>query len=111
MCRRRGVAPSPAGTQYQRVMPPAARSRYTWRERLPETQMDDIYFEDVVPGAMLHAGPYIVPEHELMTFAATWDPLPIHVDKMYAEDHGGLTAPGLYLLAIKLRLGNTLHFQ
>jgi acyl dehydratase len=73
--------------------------------------MDDIYFEDVVPGAMLHAGPYIVPEHELMTFAATWDPLPIHVDKMYAEDHGGLTAPGIYLLAIKLRLVHTLPFQ
>jgi acyl dehydratase len=73
--------------------------------------MDDIYFEDVVPGAMLHAGPYIVPEHELMTFAATWDPLPIHIDKVYAENQGGLTAPGIYLLAIKLRLVHTLPFQ
>ncbi len=46
--------------------------------------MDDIYFEDVAPGSVLGAGPYIIPEQELVTFAATWDPLPIHVDKEYA---------------------------
>lgn len=73
--------------------------------------MDDIYFEDVVPGARLQAGPYIVPEHELMTFAMTWDPLPIHVDKAYAAKQGGLTAPGIYLLAVKLRLVHSLPFQ
>jgi acyl dehydratase len=46
--------------------------------------MNDIYFEDVVPGAALHAGPCVIPEPELMTFAAAWDPLPIHVDRAYA---------------------------
>jgi len=73
--------------------------------------MDDIYFEDVVVGDTLHAGPYVIPEQELVAFAATWDPLPIHVDKAYAASRGGLTAPGIYLLAVKLRLVHTLPFQ
>lgn len=73
--------------------------------------MDDIYFEDVIPGATLHAGPYVVPEQELIDFALAWDPLPIHIDRAYAAKHGGLTAPGTYLLAVKLRLVHTLPFQ
>jgi acyl dehydratase len=73
--------------------------------------MDAIYFEDVMPGATLRAGPYVIPESELMTFAAAWDPLPMHVDKVYAARHGGITAPGLYLLAVKLRLIHSLPFQ
>ncbi len=73
--------------------------------------MNDIYFEDVAPGTVLRAGPYVIPEQELVTFAATWDPLPIHVDKEYAATQGGLTAPGIYLMAIKLRLVHTLPLQ
>jgi acyl dehydratase len=73
--------------------------------------MDDIYFEDVTPGAVLRAGPYVIPEQEVMSFASTWDPLPIHVDRAYAAQNGGLTAPGVYLLAVKLRLVHTLPFQ
>jgi acyl dehydratase len=73
--------------------------------------MDDIYFEDVVVGGKLRAGPYVIPEQELVAFAAAWDPLPIHLDKSYAAQHGGLTAPGTYLLAVKLRLIHTLPFQ
>jgi acyl dehydratase len=70
--------------------------------------MDDIYFEDVIPGTLLRAGPYIIPEHELTTFASHWDPMPMHTDKAYAAQHGGLTAPGIYLLAVKLRLVHSL---
>jgi acyl dehydratase len=73
--------------------------------------MDDIFFEDVTPGATLHAGPYLIPEHELVSFATTWDPLPIHLDKAFAAEHGGLTAPGIYLLAIKMRLVHSLPVQ
>ena len=73
--------------------------------------MDDIYFEDVIPGTLLRAGPYVIPEQEVMTFAAAWDPLPIHIDKAYAASHGGLTSPGVYLLAVKLRLVHSLPFQ
>ncbi len=73
--------------------------------------MDDIYFEDVVPGTTLHAGPYVISEQELMRFAAAWDPMPMHVDKAYAEKHGGLTAPGTYLLAVKLKLVHSLPLR
>jgi acyl dehydratase len=73
--------------------------------------MDDIYFEDVTPGAELRAGPYVIPEHEMMAFAAAWDPMPMHVDRAYGEKHGGLTTPGLYLLAINMRLIHTLPMQ
>jgi acyl dehydratase len=73
--------------------------------------MDDIYFEDVVVGAALHAGPYIIPEQEMMAFAAAWDPMPMHTDRAYAAQHGGLTAPGTYLLAVKLKLVHSLPFR
>ncbi len=73
--------------------------------------MDDIYFEDIVVGATLHAGPYIIPEQEMMAFAAAWDPMPMHTDKAYAAQHGGLTAPGTYLLAVKLKLVHSLPFR
>ena len=73
--------------------------------------MDDIYFEDVVPGAELRAGPYVVSESELLAFAAAWDPMPMHVDKAFAEQRGGLTTPGLYLLCINMRLIHTLPMQ
>ncbi len=73
--------------------------------------MDDIFFEDVTPGAAFRAGPYVISERELVNFAAAWDPLPIHVDKAYAVKHGGLTAPGIYLLAVKMRLVHSLPVQ
>lgn len=73
--------------------------------------MDDIFYEDVIPGVVLRAGPYVIPEQELVDFATTWDPLPIHIDKDYAAAHGGITAPGLYLLAIKMRLVHRLPFR
>ncbi len=102
---------------------PAARNTGAyWREPrkadrtdspigLGTAQMNDIYFEDVKLGAALHAGPYVVSEQELVAFAAAWDPMPMHTDKAYATAHGGLTAPGIYLLAIKLRLVHTLPLQ
>lgn len=73
--------------------------------------MDDIYFEDIIVGDTLRAGPYIIPEQELLAFAATWDPLPIHADKAYALEHGGLTAPSVYLFAIKMRLVHSLPLR
>jgi acyl dehydratase len=73
--------------------------------------MDDIFYEDVTPGAVLRAGPYVIPEQELLDFAVTWDPLPIHVDKDFAAPYGGITAPGIYLLAIKMRLVHRLPFR
>jgi acyl dehydratase len=73
--------------------------------------MDDIFYEDISPGAVMRAGPYVIPEQELLDFATAWDPLPIHVDKDYAAPYGGITAPGIYLLAIKMRLVHRLPFR
>ncbi len=50
--------------------------------------MDDIYFEDVVIGESLRARPYVIPEREMLEFAAAWDQLPIHIDKAYAAQRG-----------------------
>jgi acyl dehydratase len=66
--------------------------------------MDDIFFEDVIAGNKIRTGSYVIPEAEAVEFASTWDPLPIHIDKAFASQHGGLTASGTYLLAIKMRL-------
>lgn len=64
-----------------------------------------IYFEDIVPGSRQMGGTVTVDPDEMLQFARVWDPLPIHVDTAIAhKDMGGLTAPGLYLLALKQRL-------
>jgi acyl dehydratase len=73
--------------------------------------MDDIFFEDVIMGGIIRAGPYVLREDELIDFASAWDPMPMHVNRVFAEAHGGLTAPGIYLLAVKLRLIHTLPFR
>jgi acyl dehydratase len=73
--------------------------------------MDDIFFEDVILGATIRTQPYVLPEHELMSFAAAWDPMPLHIDRAFASKHGGLTAPGIYLLAVKMRLVHSLPVQ
>jgi acyl dehydratase len=74
--------------------------------------MDDIFFEDVVVGAILQTERYVIPEQEMVAFATAWDPMPMHTDKEYAaEHHCGLTASGTYLLALKLKLIHTLPFR
>jgi acyl dehydratase len=74
-------------------------------------EMADIYFEDVTPGNAIHTGPYVIPEDELVAFATAWDPMPMHVDRDFASKHGGLTAPGIYLFAIKMRLVHRLPLR
>ena len=64
--------------------------------------MQPIYFEDVVPGGHLTVGSFVVERDAMVAFARQWDPMPIHVDEVAARrDFGGLTAPGIYILAIK----------
>jgi acyl dehydratase len=70
------------------------------------TDRPPIFFDDVVIGDRLRAGPYRIERDELVTFARIWDPLPPHVDETagIAAGFGGLTAPGIYILAVKQRL-------
>lgn len=67
---------------------------------------EPIFFDDVVTGDRLRVGPYRVERDELIAFARRWDPLPPHVDEAagIAAGFGGLTAPGIYVLAVKQRL-------
>lgn len=63
-----------------------------------------IHFEDMIAGEYMTSPAVVVDRDEMVDFATQWDPLPIHVDSEVAASHGGLTAPGLYILAVKQRL-------
>ncbi len=64
-----------------------------------------VYFEDMIPGQSLTSAPHCIDRDELVGFARVWDPLPFHVDEQAgAAAFGSLTAPGLYMLAVKQRL-------
>lgn len=64
-----------------------------------------LYFEDMVPGEFLISPTHKIDKNELLTFAKIWDPLPIHIDEASGiKAFGSITAPGLYMLAIKQRL-------
>jgi acyl dehydratase len=63
-----------------------------------------IHFEDMIAGQYMTSPAVVVDRDEMVDFAKRWDPLPIHVDSEVAARHGGLTAPGLFILAVKQRL-------
>lgn len=72
-------------------------------DNMPTSQT--LYFEDMVPGQSLTSRPQRIERDELVGFARTWDPLPFHVDEQAGvAAFGSLTAPGLYMLAVKQRL-------
>ena len=65
----------------------------------------EVYYEDMVPGEVIEGPSVIVDEQELVSFAERWDPMPFHVDEEAGRAaFGGLTAPGVYILALKQRL-------
>ena len=64
-----------------------------------------LYYEDMVPGESVIGPALIVDLNEMREFAKEWDPLPQHIDdEVGKEVFGSLTAPGLYILALKQRL-------
>jgi acyl dehydratase len=58
----------------------------------------------MLAGEHMTSSAVVVDHDEMVDFARRWDPLPIHVDDEVAADHGGLSAPGLFVLAVKQRL-------
>lgn len=68
--------------------------------------MDNLlYYDDIKVGSRNLGGSVTVDHAEMLAFAKIWDPLPIHTDPISANQvMGGLTAPGLYILALKQRL-------
>lgn len=70
----------------------------------------DLCYEDMVPGEGLSSDYYVIQRDELVEFARAWDPLPFHLDEEAGlSAFGGITAPGLYALAVKQRLVHTLR--
>lgn len=64
-----------------------------------------LFYEDMEPGQALTSPPQRIERDELVDFARIWDPLPFHVDEAAGiKAFGSITAPGLYMLAVKQRL-------
>ena len=64
-----------------------------------------IFFDDIQPNSRIVGPSVVIDEEEMVDFARKWDPVPIHVDKEAGKAAFGiLTAPGVYVLAIKQRL-------
>lgn len=62
-----------------------------------------LYYEDLEPGTFDVSPSETVRREDMIAFAKRWDPLPIHVDEAIATKlFGSLTAPGLFILGIKL---------
>ena len=58
-------------------------------------------------GEVQLGGTFIVDRDELVAFAAQWDPQPFHLDDAAAAalfGDGGVTAPGVLIMAIRTRL-------
>jgi len=66
----------------------------------------DFYYEDIQEGDEESHGDYQTTKDELIAFAKQWDPMIFHTDEEVAKTtpHGGLIAPGTYLLAIRIKL-------
>ena len=64
------------------------------------------YFDDFVVGQIYQSGEYLVAEDEILAFARTYDPQPIHTDPDIARrtEFGGLIASGFHTAAITMRL-------
>jgi acyl dehydratase len=61
-----------------------------------------MHYEDMEPGRGLTSPQQRIDRDELVAFARTWDPMPFHVHDESA--FGTITAPGVYMLAVKQRL-------
>ncbi|MBM3555802.1 MAG: MaoC family dehydratase [Alphaproteobacteria bacterium] len=67
---------------------------------------ETLYLEDIVPGRIFTAGPYVLEREELIAFARDYDPQPFHLDEAAAAKtpYGGLIASGWQSVGILMRL-------
>ncbi len=71
-----------------------------------------LFYEDMTPGDTITSPTATVDRGEMIEFAKRWDPMPFHVDDEAGKAaFGGITAPGLFVLAIKQRLIHQLPDQ
>ncbi len=69
-------------------------------------KQDTIYFEDVVIGGKHRIGSYHLTQEEIIEYSRKWNPLPFHIDEEAAKKtlYGGITAPGIFILAVRTML-------
>jgi len=71
-----------------------------------------VFYEDMHPGRKVVGPSIVVDKAEMVAFATIWDPFPFHIDEEAGNAaFGGLTAPGIYVLALKQRLIHQLPEQ
>jgi acyl dehydratase len=68
--------------------------------------MPELHFEDFVPGAVTQFGPRVLTREEIVTFAAEFDPQPMHLDEAAASASmlGGLAASGWHSCCVLMRM-------
>jgi acyl dehydratase len=68
--------------------------------------MPTLYFEDFAPGQVREFGPRVVTREEIVSFAAEFDPQPMHLDEEAARGTllGGLGASGFHSCCIMMRM-------
>ena len=56
-----------------------------------------MYFDDLKPGMAVEIAPTVIKKQNMMDFARTYDPIPLHTDETYAaaSPFGALIAPGV----------------
>ena len=56
-----------------------------------------MYFEDMKLGMTMEISPAVIKKEKMLSFAHTYDPIPIHTDEEYARTtpFGALIAPGV----------------
>lgn len=80
----------------------------THRQSIYNEFMSVDYFEDIKLHQKYRSRGYILTEEEIVSFAAQWDPQPMHMDPDYAKnsEFGSVMAAGTHLSAICTKLNN-----
>jgi acyl dehydratase len=75
--------------------------------------LERIYPEDLHPGQQFELGAWRVTSEQIVDFASTWDPLPLHTVEEEARrtSFGGLIASGVHTLGIFQRLAVLAFFS
>jgi acyl dehydratase len=68
--------------------------------------MPKLHWEDLKPGSVTVCGPRLVTREEIVSFAAEFDPQPMHLDERAASTTmlGGLSASGGHICCLLMRM-------